>query len=54
MKSRIKNRFLTVDAREKTVLSKAVAVHTVAHITQIWGDRLRLISLCVSRLVPHG
>ncbi|KAI0282863.1 hypothetical protein BGY98DRAFT_64404 [Russula aff. rugulosa BPL654] len=39
---------MNMDAREKTVLSKAVAVHTVAHITQIWGDRLRLISLCAS------
>jgi hypothetical protein len=48
-----KNTFLTVDAREKAALSKTVAVHTVAHVTQIWGDRLQLISICVSRL-PHG
>ena len=48
-----KNRFLTVEAREKAALSKAAAVHTVAHVTQIWGDRLQLISICVSRL-PHG
>ena len=43
-------RFLIVTPQERAVLSRAVEVHTVIHVTQIWAGRLKLTSIYVSRL----
>ena len=37
----------TVAAEENAKLAKAVDLHTISRITQIWSDRLQLISVYV-------
>lgn len=38
----------TVTARDKATVAMAADLQTIAQITQIWSDRLRLISVYVS------
>jgi hypothetical protein len=44
-----KTKSLIVTDREKAALSKAVGVHTIAQVTQIWAHRLHLTSIYVSQ-----
>ena len=46
--------YVTVTAQENTKLAKVVDLHTIARITQIWSDRLQLVSVYVSSPWPHG